>query len=742
MRRVTAVSDCRRWHAAWLLSLSAQLVGALATPAAAAGPGESDGGASVEYRTDAIEVSDPALAREDSLDVATSTPVTVIDRRAIDEAAARNAGDVLQRIPGVFLDGSGLQRGQNQVASIRGMDTEYTLVLIDGQRVAKDSLDGGYDLSRIPADAIERIEVIKGPQAVLLGGDAIGGVINIITRRTVGRTRAAVEAGYGTFETRAVAASGQSRLGGVGLSARFRQEASNGWSDAWDRDLDLQRNYLKDGSRPTERTFAELGIDGEPSPGLILRCLSQLIIASRAINTWSERPEDAGASYGSRDGVDVDVHGTAIYEESATSTWQLDLSWFRHETRLRVENDDVDWSSGEIVSYTFADDEQDLVHHLGGFQLRHRRMLGSSHLLTARAEARGEWRDSDNRSRREARDPSGLLVSRATYRDAFRIYALRELFYGIALLDEIFVTDTWTIAPGVRLDGTDHWGVVVLPSVTTLYEALPWLQLRYAAGAGYRRPTFESRTLPPFPVLELSGERYVVGNPDLLPEWSIGQEFAATVWFGRAAPDRSGGLGGLTRRAPSGELTVALFRNDFWNKIEEQQAGYYDFGYGDVGMLDDLPEVPVFTELNIGRARTQGVEIDGSVTPIERWTVGANATWTDGLDISGSRPLSGVPPLIANGFTSLRIPWSETTITAAVIYTSRWERLTTLGFPVREGPAPARVRLDATLMQPLGEHLSVRIELENIGDQEWDRDNDGDSDTPPRSGFAMLRATW
>ena len=756
------LSRFRQGPARWLAILSAPVAGtpwaeaaaeaapaseapAIEAPASEApnpsdAPGPSDAPVDA-YRMDDIEVSDTALDQEKSPDISASTPVTVLDRNAIDEAAARNAGDVLQRIPGVFLDGSALQRGQNQVASIRGMDTQYTLVLIDGQRVAKDSLGGGYDLSRIPAESIERIEVIKGPQAALLGGDAIGGVINIVTRRTVKETTASVEGGYGTFETRAVGASAESRLGGVGLSARIRQEVSEGWSDAWDRDLDLLRNYPKNGSRPTERTFAEVGLDGQPLAGLTLKGLAQVIVSDRTINTYTERPAESGASFGSRDGLDVDLHGTAHYGDGTASAWQLDLSWFRHRTSLRTENDNVDWSTGEIVSYTFEDDEQDVVHHLGGLQLRNRRILGESHLVTALAEARGEWRDSDNQSYQEVRDPEGLLVSRATYREAFRVYDLREIFYGLAVVDEIFLTQAWTVTPGLRLDGSDYWGAVVLPSVSTLYEATPWLQLRYAVGAGYRRPTFESRTLPPVPTLELSGERYVVGNPDLSPEWSIGQEVAATVYVGRSAPGRSGGLGGLSRPARSAEATVALFRNDFWNKIEEGQAGYYDDGLSDV-MLDDRPEVPVFTESNIGRARTQGIEADLSVTPFARWTLGGNVTWTDGLNLSGARPLQGVPPVVANAFSSVRVPWTETTVTGTVLYASRWERLTTLGFPVREGPTPAKVRFDGTVTQPLGKYFSARLQLENIGNQEWDRDNDGDSDTPPRSWFATLRGVY
>jgi outer membrane receptor for ferrienterochelin and colicins len=628
------------------------------------------------------------------------------------------------------------------VASIRGLDTQYTLVLIDGQRVAKAALDGGYDLSRIPANAIERIEIIKGPQAILLGGDAIGGVINIITRRTIDATQAAIEGGYGTFNTRAVEGSGQTRLGPVGVSSRVRWEASDGWTDAWDRDLDLQRDYPKNAGRPTARTFAEVGFSGKPTSALTLRQLAQVVVAETVVGGYTDRQTDAGSFFGSRDATDVDLQTTAIYEPTPGNVWQLDLSGFRHDTTVRVGRDKVLWNSGQIASYNFEDERQDIAHQLAGFQLRHRRALGTRQLLTIRAEARGEWRDSDNQVEEEGRDPEGRIVRRATFRDAHRIYDLREIFFGLAVLDEIFLTDAWTVAPGIRVDGTDYWGTVVLPNVTTLHQTTSWLQLRYGLGAGYRRPTFESRTLPPYPVQDLDGQRFLVGNPDLLPEWSVGQEASATVYLGRATPSGAGGLGGLAQPARSGELTLAFFRNDFWNKIEERQAGFYDFGDDGVGTPEERPEVPVVTETNVGRARTQGIEFSINATPIQRWTLGGNATWTSAKHLSDGRPLEGVPPLTANVFTSVRVPWTESGVRFAAIYSSKWERLDVNGVPRRQGPTPARVRLDAQVVQPMGEHLSLRVEVENLANNRWDRDNDGDTDTPPRTWFATVRATY
>lgn len=74
----------------------------------------------------------------------------------------------------------------NQV-SIRGMDSAHTLILVDGKRIAGEdapSTSNVYELNRINLDNIERIEIIRGPGSSLYGSDALGGVINVITKRS------------------------------------------------------------------------------------------------------------------------------------------------------------------------------------------------------------------------------------------------------------------------------------------------------------------------------------------------------------------------------------------------------------------------------------------------------------------------------------------------------------------------------------------------------------------------------
>ena len=83
---------------------------------------------------------------------------------------------------------------------LQGLDPKYTLILVDGQRVS-GRVNGRIDLTRLPADDIERIEIVRGPGSVLYGADSLAGTINIITRRASKRWEAEAHSAYGSFNT-------------------------------------------------------------------------------------------------------------------------------------------------------------------------------------------------------------------------------------------------------------------------------------------------------------------------------------------------------------------------------------------------------------------------------------------------------------------------------------------------------------------------------------------------------------
>ncbi len=145
----------------------------------------------------------------------TGSSITVLDSAQIEKRSSKGLADALRGVAGVEVRETG-GAGGNASVSIRGATPGQTLVLIDGIRIGDpSSIDGSVDFGGLVAGDIERIEVLRGPQSALYGSDAMGGVINILTRRGEGPARSSVtiEGGsYGTVHTRASVTGGTDKL--------------------------------------------------------------------------------------------------------------------------------------------------------------------------------------------------------------------------------------------------------------------------------------------------------------------------------------------------------------------------------------------------------------------------------------------------------------------------------------------------------------------------------------------------
>ncbi len=134
--------------------------------------------------------NEPHIRLDETVITPTRTPtelenvgsaVTVISRDEIEKSQVRDVPDLLRKVPGINVVQSGRTGGQVSVFT-RGLNSNQTLFLVDGARIASP-LNGLVTLSNLTADQVERIEVVRGPQSTLYGADALGGVINIVTRK-------------------------------------------------------------------------------------------------------------------------------------------------------------------------------------------------------------------------------------------------------------------------------------------------------------------------------------------------------------------------------------------------------------------------------------------------------------------------------------------------------------------------------------------------------------------------------
>jgi vitamin B12 transporter len=134
-------------------------------------------------------------------------PVSVLERADIERLQANDFSALLARLPGIDLSRDG-GPGASTSLHLRGTNNEHTLFLIDGQRVSSATL-GSTSFQFIDPTQIEKIEAVRGPKSSLYGSDAIGGVIQIFTRRASAEPSAYVSAGYGAYDSYQVTSGGQ-----------------------------------------------------------------------------------------------------------------------------------------------------------------------------------------------------------------------------------------------------------------------------------------------------------------------------------------------------------------------------------------------------------------------------------------------------------------------------------------------------------------------------------------------------
>lgn len=162
--------------------------------------------------------------------------VTVVDRRAIARTSATTVAQLLRTVPGVAVIESGGPGGSTEVR-LRGGETAHTVVLIDGVRVNDpSSARGDFDFTLLSTNDVERIEILRGPQSAIYGSDAMGGVINIITRKQTAKSSltATVEGGsYGTLNERA---AGGMTAGDFALRFSGAHAEATGFSRRGNRD--------------------------------------------------------------------------------------------------------------------------------------------------------------------------------------------------------------------------------------------------------------------------------------------------------------------------------------------------------------------------------------------------------------------------------------------------------------------------------------------------------------------------
>ncbi|MFP4055768.1 MAG: TonB-dependent receptor plug domain-containing protein [Candidatus Brocadiia bacterium] len=181
----------------------------LAFLAGLAGAGEAPGPPE-EREEEATEDQEPrrlpevvvTATRRETLLSDTPDVVQVVTRREIEELKPRSTGELLEYVTGATVEtGTGSGQPKRSVIGLNGLPPNYTLVLVDGVRLLSEHIHTGQNIELIPPQSIERIEIIRGAAAAQYGSDAIGGVVNIITRKCGPTPELSLEGAGGSYDT-------------------------------------------------------------------------------------------------------------------------------------------------------------------------------------------------------------------------------------------------------------------------------------------------------------------------------------------------------------------------------------------------------------------------------------------------------------------------------------------------------------------------------------------------------------
>jgi outer membrane cobalamin receptor len=204
----------------------------------ASAPGLASAVAKIDLAPDQITTLDLSLALssvEQSVVVSASlggalatqvgSSVSVLSDEQITNQGAQNLLDVLREVPGVALTQAGRRGGATGVFT-RGGNSNYNLVMIDGVQV--NQFGGDFDFASLPADGVDQVEIVRGPQSALYGSNAVTGVVNVVTHRGQGPPRFTFLAEGGSFTTRRFATGGSGLTGGLSWAYNLSRLDSGG----------------------------------------------------------------------------------------------------------------------------------------------------------------------------------------------------------------------------------------------------------------------------------------------------------------------------------------------------------------------------------------------------------------------------------------------------------------------------------------------------------------------------------
>ena len=534
--------------------------------------------------------ADQPLNLEPTVITATSTArqlsdapasVTVITHEELSMRPVQDLEDALRGTPGLQFTGIGMTR---RGVSIRGMGSEHTLVLMNGQRIntaAGAVAHADFDLGWMPVEAIERIEVIRGPMSSLYGSEALGGVINVITRRATDAWQGAAQINGGVREDGrggqthqlGVYAGGPLVPGLLGLSlsgeTRRRQETP------FNEDASLSEIEGRDAHS------GDITLSWTPDT------------AQRIDLSYASGLEDRWRNTRSAGRAPVDYESSdRIERERFSLAHSGDWSW--GSSSLRAYRNTLErtnrYTNGVVPSSPRQELTDDIVD--GSLTLP----FAGMHLITLG----GEWR-------KEQLEDGGFTTGDA-----------RIIHRALFLQDEIQFNPAWSLVLGNRFDQHEEYGWHNSPRAYLVHHVNDALTIKGGGGRGFKAPSLKQLS-PGYSAIGGGGMFRIYGNPDLEPEINTMYEISADY------------------QADGWSVNAGVFQNNVRGLIQTVCVSSCGVRGQEVRNYD-----------NVDEARIRGLELGGGLDlPANlRWDL--NYTYLDAIDRSADRRLGDRARHLAN----------------------------------------------------------------------------------------------
>ncbi|MGR5063056.1 TonB-dependent receptor domain-containing protein [Photobacterium sp. DNB22_13_2] len=525
--------------------------------------------------------------------------ISVVTEEDILSEPSLALNDLVQNIAGVESQMDGGRAGREMI-SIRGLDPKFTMILVNGRKLSSSNAifrGNDFDLSAIPKASIERVEVIRGPMSALYGSEALGGVINVITKQPTNEWNSQISGDY----------SYRDDDNGGQYSAGFNTSGAL-------IDDELYMSFaVSQTARDAYSAFSGKaeGSNGEydRSQATTLEERETLAVSGNVlwyINDMHDIAFDFSYTDDERDGMIESTVGltdsdSRVKRDMQALTYNGMFDW--GEAQLRYNRDAVSSVDAAEVDTGVSDIDETNQQVYG-----HGTTYIGSHTLTFG----GEWSYS------ELDNPESLTeTGKADVHE-------QALF----VQDQWEINDAYTLTYGTRLDFHESYGSHWSPRAYLVNTVTDKLTLKGGVGSAFNAPTL-LQTSEENVINSCKGDCQVVGNPDLDPETSVSYEVSAIY------------------NEMTWSVEAGLFRNDIKNLIDQDRDNA-------VGISPDGRDI--YTYKNINKAMTQGLELTGHYDVTESIQLNGAYTYLDTEDKSSGKSLEDRPDHQAN----VRATWYAT----------------------------------------------------------------------------------